>query len=109
MPKLAKRMTAMTAKVPPEGKPLPVGEAVAILKTFNTTKFDQTVEIVMRLGIDPKQADQLARGSIVLPNGIAGSDDPLLSARSAAYAQSFTRRIGEPRSPSALSPSEIGK
>ena len=54
-------------------KPLPVAEAVAILKTFNTTKFDQTVEIAMRLGIDPKQADQLVRGSIVLPHGIGKS------------------------------------
>ena len=54
----------------PGKKPLPLAEAVAILKTFNTTKFDQTVEIAMRLGIDPKQADQLVRGSIVLPHGI---------------------------------------
>ena len=73
MPKLAKRMTAMLAKAPPAKKPLPVSEAVAILKTFNTTKFDQTVEIAMRLGIDPKQADQLVRGSIVLPHGIGKS------------------------------------
>ena len=50
--------------------PLPLAEAVTVLKTFNTTKFDQTVEIAMRLGIDPKQADQLVRGSIVLPHGI---------------------------------------
>jgi len=73
MPKVAKRMTAMIAKVPPETKLLPVAEAVPILKSFNTTKFDQTVEIVMRLGIDPKQADQLVRGSIVLPHGIGKS------------------------------------
>ena len=46
---------------------------MAILKTFNTTKFDQTVEIAMRLGIDPKQADQIVRGSIVLPHGIGKS------------------------------------
>lgn len=39
---------------------------------------------------------------LVLPAGIAGSDDPLLSARSAAYAQSFTRRVGEPKAPSAV-------
>ncbi|KQP75129.1 catalase [Methylobacterium sp. Leaf113] len=39
---------------------------------------------------------------LVLPAGIAGSDDPLLSARSAAYSQSFTRRAGEPKSPSAV-------
>ena len=70
MPKTVKRMTAMLAKVPAGQKPLPVAEAVTVLKTFNTTKFDQSVEIAMRLGIDPKQADQLVRGSIVLPHGI---------------------------------------
>ena len=64
-------MKALAAKIPDTSKaPLPLGEAVAVLKTFNTTKFDQTVEVVMRLGIDPKQADQLVRGSIVLPHGI---------------------------------------
>jgi large subunit ribosomal protein L1 len=73
MPKTTKRMTTMVTKVPPDEKPLPVADAVAILKTFNTTKFDQSVEIAIRLGIDPKQADQLVRGSIVLPNGIGKS------------------------------------
>jgi large subunit ribosomal protein L1 len=73
MPKVAKRMTAMKAKAPADKRALPVAEAVSILKTFNTTKFDQTVEIVMRLGVDPKQADQLVRGSIVLPHGIGKS------------------------------------
>jgi large subunit ribosomal protein L1 len=69
MAKQSKRMKAQAAKVP--GKtPLPVEQAVAILKGFNTTKFDQTVEIAIRLGVDPKQADQLVRGSIVLPHGI---------------------------------------
>jgi large subunit ribosomal protein L1 len=63
-------MKALNAKVPAEKTPMPLAEAVGLLKTFNTTKFDQTVEIVMRLGVDPKQADQLVRGSIVLPNGI---------------------------------------
>jgi catalase len=43
---------------------------------------------------------------LVLPDGMAGSDDPLLSARSAAYAQSFTRREGEPKDPSAVSSAE---
>jgi large subunit ribosomal protein L1 len=62
-------MKAMTAKAP-EKKVLPLDEAVQTLKSYNTTKFDQTVEIAIRLGIDPKQADQMVRGSIVLPNGI---------------------------------------
>lgn len=44
---------------------------------------------------------------LVLPSGITGSDDPLLSARSATYSVSFTRRVGEPASPSAISPAEI--
>jgi large subunit ribosomal protein L1 len=50
--------------------PLPLAEAVTILKKYGNTKFDQTVEVAMRLGIDVKQADQLVRGSIVLPHGL---------------------------------------
>jgi large subunit ribosomal protein L1 len=50
--------------------PLPIAEAVAVLKKFPPTKFYQKVEIHMRLGIDPKQADQIIRGSLVLPHGI---------------------------------------
>ena len=46
---------------------------------------------------------------LVLPDGIAGSDDPLLSARSAAYSPSFTRREGEHKGPSAVSPAETGR
>jgi len=54
----------------PGKQPLSLKEAVKVLKGFNTTKFDQSVEIAMRLGINPKQADQMVRGSIVLPHGI---------------------------------------
>jgi catalase len=46
---------------------------------------------------------------LVLPNGIAASDDPLLGARSAAYSQSFTRREGEHKYPSAVSAAQTGK
>lgn len=59
----------MLAKAP--GKdPLPLQQAVELLKQFSGRKFDQTVEIHMNLGIDPAQADQIVRGSVVLPNGI---------------------------------------
>lgn len=72
MAKQSKRIRELAKKVP--GKTLmPLADAVKLLKTFNTTKFDQSVEISMRLGIDPKQADQIVRGSIVLPNGIGRS------------------------------------
>jgi len=46
---------------------------------------------------------------LILPAGMAASDDPLLSARSAAYSQSFTRREGERKQPSAISPAEAGR
>jgi catalase len=46
---------------------------------------------------------------LVLPSGMAPSDDPLLSARSAIYSQSFTRRAGEAKTPSAISSAEVGK
>ena len=45
-------------------------EAVSVLKTFNKTKFDETVDIVMKLGVDPKHSDQIVRGSFSLPKGI---------------------------------------
>jgi large subunit ribosomal protein L1 len=69
MAAITKRMKSMVDKVPGK-KALPLEEAVKILKTFNNTKFDQSVEIAMRLGVDAKQADQIVRGSIVLPHGI---------------------------------------
>ena len=72
MAKHSKRMTSALAKSPGE-TPVPLTEAVNLLKQFNNTKFDQSVEIAMRLGIDAKQADQLVRGSIVLPHGIGKS------------------------------------
>jgi len=51
-------------------EPMSLAEAVERIKSFKSVKFDQTVECVLNLGIDPKQADQLVRGSISLPHGI---------------------------------------
>lgn len=65
----SKRIRALGKTVPGKAM-LPLDEAVAALKKFNNTKFDQSVEIAMRLGIDSKQADQIVRSSIVLPHGI---------------------------------------
>jgi large subunit ribosomal protein L1 len=50
--------------------PLPVPAAVKLLKGTKALKFDQTVECIVHLGIDPKQADQLVRGSLSLPHGV---------------------------------------
>ncbi|MEZ6086894.1 MAG: 50S ribosomal protein L1 [Pirellulaceae bacterium] len=82
MPKQSKRYRAMAAKANAEPKPL--GEAVSALKQFNTTKFDQTVEIHLRLGIDPNQADQIIRGSLVLPHGIGRTQRVVVFAKGEA-------------------------
>lgn len=68
MPKLSKRLKSSAAKKPKT--PVPLSEAVKALKGYDATKFDQSVEIAMRLGVDHTQADQIVRGSIVLPHGI---------------------------------------
>ena len=69
MSKQSKRFRSLSEKQSAKA-PVPVAEAVEAVKQFDNTKFDQTVEVAMRLGIDPKQADQLVRGSVVLPHGI---------------------------------------
>jgi large subunit ribosomal protein L1 len=53
--------------------PLAAADAIAALRKFKATKFDQTVNVVFHLGIDPKAADQALRGSIALPHGIGKS------------------------------------
>jgi large subunit ribosomal protein L1 len=66
---VAKKFKAALAKRP--DKPVPVAEAVKLLQEMGKgRKFDQTVNIVMHLGIDPKQADQMIRGAVSLPKGI---------------------------------------
>ena len=54
-------------------EPMPVDQAVDAVKAFNPTKFDQSVELIFSLGIDPKHADQMIRGSLSLPHGIGKS------------------------------------
>ena len=50
-------------------KTYPLSEAIGLLKTLPPTKFDQTVTLSFRLGVDPKQSDQMVRGTCPLPNG----------------------------------------
>lgn len=70
----------MLAKAP--GKtPLPLQQAVEVLKQFSGRKFDQTVEIHINLGIDPAQNDQNVRGSLVLPNGIGKTQRVIVFAK----------------------------
>ena len=80
--KRSKRYKELAASVPEE--PVELAKAVEIIKKFEGTKFDQTVEIHMRLGVDPKQADQIIRGSIVLPHGIGKTQRVIVFAKDAA-------------------------
>ncbi|MBQ5516137.1 MAG: 50S ribosomal protein L1 [Acetobacter sp.] len=62
-----KRLTAARAKV--VAKAYSLDEAVTLVKTNATAKFDETIEIALNLGIDPRHADQMVRGLVSLPNG----------------------------------------
>ncbi len=72
MKKRSKRYEADAKKVD-LAKKYEVSEAVQVLKTFTPTKFDSTVELVLKLGVDPKRSEQNLRGSIALPKGIGKS------------------------------------
>jgi large subunit ribosomal protein L1 len=69
MPVMAKRIKATEALID-RAKPYSVEEAMDIVKKAPAAKFDETVDLSIRLGVDPKHADQMVRGAIVLPHGI---------------------------------------
>jgi large subunit ribosomal protein L1 len=64
-----KRYETAAAKIAPD-KQYSLDEAVSILKSMPAAKFDQSVDLSFRLGVDPKHADQMVRGAVVLPHGI---------------------------------------
>lgn len=68
MAKHGKRMRKAREGISPE-KAYPLEEAVKLVKERATAKFDETIEIAMNLGVDPKHADQMVRGVVTLPNG----------------------------------------
>jgi large subunit ribosomal protein L1 len=63
-----KRLTAAQAKVE-TGKAYPLADALKLIKSLSKAKFDETIEMSMNLGIDPRHADQMVRGLTSLPNG----------------------------------------
>jgi large subunit ribosomal protein L1 len=65
-----------------ESRPYSLEEAIPLVQKIKYTKFDETVEVHMRLGVDPKHADQMVRGTIVLPNGLGKSVKVLVIASS---------------------------
>ncbi|HTA46185.1 MAG TPA: 50S ribosomal protein L1 [Bryobacteraceae bacterium] len=63
-----------------EQREYPLNQAVPLLQKIKFAKFDETVEVHMRLGVDPKHADQMVRGTVVLPNGLGKSKTVLVIA-----------------------------
>jgi large subunit ribosomal protein L1 len=78
MKKSGKNITKARQAV--ENRPYPMQEAVTLLQKVKYAKFDETVEITMRLGVDPKHADQMVRGTVVLPHGLGKSKRVLVIA-----------------------------
>jgi len=66
--KLGKRLEAARAKID-RTRAYPVAEAVALMKDVASAKFDETIEVSLNLGVDPRHADQMVRGTVDLPHG----------------------------------------
>ena len=78
MKKSGKNITKSRAAV--EARPYALQEAVELLQKVKFAKFDETVEVTLRLGVDPKHADQMVRGTVVLPHGLGKSKKVLVIA-----------------------------
>ena len=78
MSKAGKNISKARAAVEPRAYKL--DEAVPLLQKVKFAKFDETVEVTMRLGVDPKHADQMVRGTVVLPHGLGKSKKVLVIA-----------------------------
>src|SRR5271169_3771265 len=76
--KIGKKYAAALKQV--ERKPYPIEQAVPLVQKVKFAKFDETVELHLRLGVDPKHADQMVRGTVVLPNGLGKSKRVLVIA-----------------------------
>jgi large subunit ribosomal protein L1 len=71
MAKHGKKFTAAAAQV--QDRSYTIEEAIPLVQKVKYAKFDETVELSMRLGVDPKHADQMVRGTVVLPHGLGKS------------------------------------
>ena len=69
MPKTAKKLKEALAKVD-RTRNYALKEAIELVKSATYTKFDESVDLAVRLGVDPRHADQMVRGAVVLPNGL---------------------------------------
>jgi large subunit ribosomal protein L1 len=78
MARHGKKFTAAAAQV--EERTYSIEEAIPLLQKVKFAKFDETIELTLRLGVDPKHADQMVRGTVVLPHGLGKSKTVLVIA-----------------------------
>jgi large subunit ribosomal protein L1 len=83
MPKRSKAYQAAAAKIV-EGKLYNTEEAVALVRETGSAKFDSTIEVAIKLGVDPRKADQMIRGTVSLPNGTGKTARVIVFATGAA-------------------------
>ncbi len=88
MAKLSKRLKLIKEKLP-LNKTYTVLEAIALLKEISTVKFNESVDVSINLGIDPRKSDQAVRGAVVLPNGTGRTT------RAAVFAQGSNAEIAK--------------
>lgn len=81
-----RKFTEAAAKVD-RGKRYPLDEACSLVKAVSFAKFDETVDLAVRLGVNPKHADQMVRGALVLPHGVGKSVRVLVFARGEKVAE----------------------
>ena len=73
MAKPGKRLRALREKIGNPRQPRPLDEVLALVKSIASAKFDETVDVAVNLGVDPRKSDQVVRGSTVLPHGTGKS------------------------------------
>ena len=69
MAKIGKRLKALREKVGDARSPRPVSEVITLLKDCASAKFDETIDVAVNLGVDPRKSDQAVRGATTLPHG----------------------------------------
>ena len=73
MARIGKRLRAIQEKVGDPRTPRPIDDVLALLKECASAKFDESIDLSVNLGVDPRKSDQVVRGSTVLPHGTGKS------------------------------------
>jgi ribosomal protein L1 len=102
MAKKSKAFRAAAEKIE-AGKVYSLGEAAQLAKDTASAKFDSTVEVAMRLAVDPRKADQMVRGTVSLPHGTGKT------ARVIVFAQGPAPRPRSPLAPTRLAPTSSSR